>query len=49
MDCVLYDIDGDGEMEIVAVTYLGELYVIKKEKKEEVEYLRFDYLWKRKC
>lgn len=31
MDCVLYDIDDDGEKEIIAVTYLADLFVIKKE------------------
>jgi hypothetical protein len=31
MDCVLYDMDDDGEKEIIAVTYLGDLFVIKKE------------------
>lgn len=31
MDCVLYDLDDDGEKEIIAVTYLSDLFVIKKE------------------
>lgn len=31
MDCVVSDIDNDGEKELIAVTYLGDLFVIKKE------------------
>jgi len=31
MDCVVSDIDGDGQKELIAVTYLGDIFVIKKE------------------
>ena len=31
MDCVLFDINDDGEKEIIAVTYLSDLFIIKKE------------------
>lgn len=29
-DCVAVDLDGDGEKEIVAITYFGGLYVLKR-------------------
>lgn len=31
MDCVVFDIDDDGNKELIVITYLADLFVIKKE------------------